>query len=67
MSSIAAGAVSGKSASASDRQRLESVRNTARSMNGMTAKNPKKPEYCCASRLPGASAPMAAKIAPYAR
>ncbi len=65
--SIVAGAVNGKSASAHTSGDSMSVRNTLLKMSGMTATKPKKPEYCCASRLPGAMAPMAVKMAPYAR
>ena len=63
--SIVAGAVSGNSASAQDEWASRGrVGDTVKRMSGMTAKKPKKPEYCCASRLPGAMAPMAAKMAP---
>ena len=63
--SIVAGAVNGMSASAQTSGESRSpLRNTLLKMSGMTATKPKKPEYCCASRLPGATAPMAVKMAP---
>ncbi len=62
--SIVVGVVSGKSASARTSGPVTSVATTEKRMNGMAAKKPRKPEYCWASRLPGAMAPMAAKMAP---
>ena len=63
-SSMVVGVVSGKSASATTISESRSVAKTEKRMNGMAAKKPRKPEYCWASRLPGAMAPMAAKMAP---
>ena len=58
------GVVSGKSASARVTIESRSEATTEKRMKGMAAKKPRKPEYCWASRLPGAMAPMAAKMAP---